>query len=179
VLDNNVVEGPTNRAKLLRAWIELSAWLAVYTKRYATELVDHLKIRNSVKVDSVRELYQTAIGAHTEQLPRGELPESLRQMRELDEDWEMLGLTPSSYTPELLTFAYFAQCRCDPGDTIRYFTSLVNIVQAMQFMNEDTPMDLQNLILDERTRGRFTRDDFFEGCKHPRLWARWPVKGRF
>ena len=30
----------------------------------------------------------------------------------------------------------------------------------MQTMNEDTPIDLQNLILDERTRGRFTRDDF-------------------
>ena len=102
-------------------------------------------------------------------------------MRELDEDWEMLGLTPSSYTPgiaigsrldaslltsviELLTFAYLAQCRCDPGDTIRYFTALVNIVQAMQFMNEDTPMDLQNLILDERTRGRFTRDDFLKAA---------------
>ena len=30
----------------------------------------------------------------------------------------------------------------------------------MQLMNEDTPMDLQNLILDERTRNRFTQDDF-------------------
>jgi ubiquitin carboxyl-terminal hydrolase 25/28 len=41
-----------------------------------------------------------------------------------------------------------------------YFTALVNIVQTMQTMNEDTPIDLQNLILEERTRGRFTRDDF-------------------
>ena len=32
----------------------------------------------------------------------------------------------------------------------------------MQVMNEDTPMDLQNLILEERTRNRFTRDDFFK-----------------
>ena len=112
-------------------------------------------------------------------MTRGDLPESLRQIRELDGDWRALGLTPSSYTPgiiitsrteaflfnsvvELLSFAYLAQCRCDPGDTIRYFTALVNIVQTMQLMNEDTPMDLQNLILDERTRGRFTRDDFLK-----------------
>ena len=45
---------------------------------------------------------------------------------------------------------------------MRYFTALVNIVQTMQMMNEDTPIDLQNLVLDERTRGRFTRDDFFK-----------------
>lgn len=45
---------------------------------------------------------------------------------------------------------------------MRYFTALVNIVQTMQMMNEDTPIDLQNLILDERTRGRFTQDDFLK-----------------
>lgn len=162
VLDSSTPEGPRNRAKLLRAWIELSALLASFTKRYAVELVDQVKTRTAVKIDSVRELYQTAIGAHPEQLPRGGLPETLRQARLLDEDWRTLGLTPSSYTPELLTFAYLAQCRCDPGHTIRYFTALVNIVQTMQMMNEDTPMDLQNLILDERSRGRFTQDDLLK-----------------
>jgi len=34
VLDNNNLEGPVNRAKLLRAWIEISAWLADFTKRH-------------------------------------------------------------------------------------------------------------------------------------------------
>lgn len=43
-----------------------------------------------------------------------------------------------------------------------YFTALVHIVQTMQLMNEDTPMDLQNLVLEERTRNRFTRDDFLK-----------------
>lgn len=130
------------------------------------------RTQNSVsppRSDRVRLLTQDPV-------PRGDLPETLRQTELLDEDWRTLGLTPSSYTPgivvtsfidtsplnpmtELLTFAYLAQCRCDPGDTIRYFTALVNIVQTMQMMNEDTPMDLQNLILDERSRGRFTQDD--------------------
>ena len=63
---------------------------------------------------------------------------------------------------ELLTFAYLAQCRCDPAGTMAYFTALVNIVQAMQVMNEETPMDLQNLILEERSRNRFTQEDFFK-----------------
>lgn len=43
-----------------------------------------------------------------------------------------------------------------------YFTALVHIVKAMQMMGEDTPMDLQNLILEERMRNRITRDDFIE-----------------
>jgi ubiquitin carboxyl-terminal hydrolase 25/28 len=111
--------------------------------------------------------------------PRGDLPETLRQMRELDDDWKTLGLTPSSYTPgiitiprvdtyllksrvELLIFAYLAQCRCDPADTMGYFTALVHIVQTMQAMNEDTPMDLQNLVLEERMRNRFTQDDLLK-----------------
>ena len=100
-------------------------------------------------------------------------------MKELDDDWKTLGLTPSSYTPgiviiictntfslkfriELLTFAYFAQCRCDPAGTMDYFTALVHVVQAMQAMNEDTPMDLQNLVREERMRNRFTQDDFLK-----------------
>jgi ubiquitin carboxyl-terminal hydrolase 25/28 len=91
----------------------------------------------------------------------------------------MLGLTPSSYTPgtvtpihaetsslnpwvELLTFAYLAQCRCDPTSTMDYFTALVRIVQTMQAMDEDTPMVLQNLVLEERARNRFTRDDLLK-----------------
>jgi len=91
VLDNDSLEGPANRAKLLRAWIEISAWLADFAKQYglflclslhqprpfkgfspslpplATELADHHRARTSVNIDSVRELYQTAIGAHLEQ----------------------------------------------------------------------------------------------------------------
>jgi len=66
----------------------------------------------------------------------------------------------TQFRVELLTFAYLAQCRCDPAGTVAYFTALVHIVQTMQAMNEDTPVDLQNLILEERTRNRFTRDDF-------------------
>jgi len=35
-------------------------------------------------------------------VPRGDLPETLRQMRELDDYWKTLGLTPSSYTPGII-----------------------------------------------------------------------------
>jgi ubiquitin carboxyl-terminal hydrolase 25/28 len=100
-------------------------------------------------------------------------------MRILDGDWTTLGLTPTSYTPGILTilrvdtfslkfrvdlliFAYLAQCRCDPAGTMDYFTALVRIVQAMKMMNEDTPMDLENLALKERVRNRFTRDDLLK-----------------
>jgi len=43
-----------------------------------------------------------------------------------------------------------------------YFTALVHIVQTMQVMGEDTPTDLQTLVLEERARDRFTRDDFLK-----------------
>ena len=35
-------------------------------------------------------------------VPRGDLPETLRQMRELEANWKTLGLTPSSYTPGIV-----------------------------------------------------------------------------
>ena len=38
-------------------------------------------------------------------VPRGGLPETLQQMGELDDDWKTLGLTPSSYTPGIITFS--------------------------------------------------------------------------
>lgn len=107
--------------------------------------------------------------------PGGDFPETLRQIRELDSDWRILGLTPSFNTPgiitilrtntfllkfrvELLTFAYLAQCRCNPAGTVDYFAALEHIVQAMQVMNEDTPAELQTFVLEERMR--FMRDDF-------------------
>ena len=40
VLDNSTPEGPTNRAKLLRAWVELSAWQAGFTKRHRSSPFD-------------------------------------------------------------------------------------------------------------------------------------------
>lgn len=45
VLDSNTPEGPANRAKLLRAWIELSAWYADFTKRYGLFLRSFRRFR--------------------------------------------------------------------------------------------------------------------------------------
>ena len=59
-----------------------------------------------------------------------------------------------------MSFAYLAQCRCDPAGTLDYFTALLHIFQTMQDMNESIPMDLKNLILNESARNRFTEDDF-------------------
>lgn len=196
------------RTKCLVGWFHETIWFVPLSPFHAviggyssppslleTELVE-LKTRTSVKIDSVRELYQTAIGAHPEQRqcfeislgeiadPRSSVPWRSSRNLETDEGTIRrlentrndtliihpryhlhlsLSLTHPYEVPiELITFAYLTQCRCDPGETMRYFTALVNIVQTMQMMNEDTPIDIQNLILDERTRGRFTRDDFLK-----------------
>ena len=60
---------------------------------------------------------------------------------------------------ELLLFAYMAQCRCDPANTVEHFTWLYAIIEAMQEFRQDIPSDLQSVVIDERSRHRFTHQD--------------------
>lgn len=59
---------------------------------------------------------------------------------------------------ELLVFAYMAQCRCDPANTVEYFSWFYSIVEAMQDLRQDAG-DLQRVVLEERARYRFTFQD--------------------
>lgn len=84
-----------------------------------------------MKIESAREMYQTAVGSHPDQseylfLPcqcihdigmllsalstvkRGQLPESLAGLNFLDDDWRILGLTQSTYDPGLLQYSCIA-----------------------------------------------------------------------
>lgn len=152
-------EGLSNRSKLLRAWVELSALSVDYIKRFANNLKDYESRPNWVKIENTREMYQTAIGAHIQQIPRGLLPDALLQYSAISKDWEALGMTPTSYSWELLVFAYLAQCRCDPAHTADYFTHLCNIVFAFQTLGVTCPQELQNFVIQERSRSRFTHDE--------------------
>ncbi|OCH87545.1 cysteine proteinase [Obba rivulosa] len=155
-------EGKFNRAKLLRAWVEIAAWLEIYKKLIKDSLGGYIPFEPRAQVDNAREMIQSAIGAHVNQIPRGLLPISLERATGLDEAWHSLGMTPSSYSPKLLCFAYLAQCRCDPANTMVYFTHLFNIVNTMIISNETPPQELQTLIVEERTRYRYTLDDLKE-----------------
>jgi ubiquitin carboxyl-terminal hydrolase 25 len=62
----------------------------------------------------------------------------------------------------LLTFAYFAQARCNPAHTIDYFTSFYNVCQMVATMTDEPSQTLQSFVFDERERGRFTHEDFQE-----------------
>ncbi|KAI0937423.1 hypothetical protein AcV5_005336 [Taiwanofungus camphoratus] len=156
--------GKQIRAKLLRAWIEISAWLTIYQKS-KDSLGGYNPQVLHVNVDGVREMYQTAIGAHVSQIPRGLLPASLVGDESLTEAWQTLGITPGSYSWELLAFTYLAQCRCDPTRTTDYFTCFFNIAKALMDRGDSAPQELQTLILEERTRGRYTHDDLNEAIK--------------
>lgn len=68
-------------------------------------------------------------------------------------------------TTELLIFAYMAQCRCDPLHTPDYFTWFYSIVEAMQELRQDVPADMQSVVIDERSRGRYTHDDLQRAIK--------------
>ncbi|RPD69337.1 cysteine proteinase [Lentinus tigrinus ALCF2SS1-7] len=157
-IDSDTPEGAASRKKLLRAWVELSAWLVIFEKNK-----EALKSYNAMvlhaQVDCVRDLYQMGIGAHVTQISRDGLPDALQGYTALDASWKSLGMTPSMYTWERLAFAYLAQCRCDPANTMVYFSHLVNIVNAMINLRIDVPDELQKLIIEERERCRFTPED--------------------
>ncbi|KAI0352188.1 cysteine proteinase [Trametes cingulata] len=163
-IDPATPEGKASRTKLLRAWIEVGAWLAIFQKSKES-LGDYNPMVIFVKADSARDMYQTGIGAHVSQIPRGLLPPALVGVSELDESWQALGITPSTYSWELLAFAYLAQCRCDPANTMIYFTHLWRIVNTMMQLGQNVPQELQTLIVEERSRFRFTPDDLHEAAK--------------
>ncbi|KAF9489022.1 cysteine proteinase [Pleurotus eryngii] len=158
-------QGEQNRAKLLRAWVEISAWTVVHRRLFANTLKEHKGYALSVTVDSAREMFQTAIGAHPDQIPRGNLHENLQLvMRPLEAAWRQLGMTQSSYSSELLAFAYLAQCRCDPKGTMSYFSHFSNMIKIME-ENRLCPQDLQDLFMLERSRKRFAEDEVTEAAR--------------
>jgi ubiquitin carboxyl-terminal hydrolase 25 len=63
---------------------------------------------------------------------------------------------------DLLTFAYFAQVRCNPAQTVEYFTSYFTVCQMVTSMTDEPSQALQSFIFDERERGRFTNENFQE-----------------
>ncbi|TBU41273.1 cysteine proteinase [Dichomitus squalens] len=164
-IDPSTAEGKASRTKLLRAWVELSAWLAIYEKANKEAMKDYNPIVLHVRADSERDLYQTAIGAHVSQLSRGHLPDVLASYTALEPSWKTLGMTPSTYTWELLAFAYLAQCRCDPANTMTYFAHLLTIVNTMLSLHVNVPGELQGLIVEERERYRFTPEDYANAAR--------------
>ncbi|KAI0299946.1 hypothetical protein BC826DRAFT_906094 [Russula brevipes] len=153
--------GKLSRSKLLRAWVELSAWAADYSKRFAPALKTYTNPQKLwVKLASAREEYQHAIGAHPDQIARGQLPQFLSDHDRINDSLMSLGLTKTTYSPDLLTFAYFAQARCNPAQTVHYFTSFYTVCQMVTTMTDEPSQTLQSFVLDERERGRFTLEDF-------------------
>ncbi|KAG6836077.1 hypothetical protein H0H93_011620 [Arthromyces matolae] len=157
--------GRMNRRRLLRAWVEVNAWLADYRRLNANQFKDSLdKKPFPVRIESAREMYQTAIGAHQDQIPRGLLHRDALQSAQFQvQEWHNLGLTPTSFSADLLAFAYYAQVRCDPGRTIEHFTSLSNIVTVMQNY-ADCPQLLPEILATERSRDRFTAEDVLQAA---------------
>jgi ubiquitin carboxyl-terminal hydrolase 25/28 len=69
-------------------------------------------------------------------------------------------LSSNTNFTDLLTFAYFAQARCNPAQTVHYFTSFYTVCQMVTTMTDEPSQTLQSFVLDERERGRFTLEDF-------------------
>ncbi|KAF9257095.1 cysteine proteinase [Marasmius fiardii PR-910] len=158
-VDTTSTVGKHNRAKLLRAWVEIGAWATHYKKLNESKIREHSPYALWVNLENAREIYQLAIGAHHNQISRGNLNESLLEpMMSIQHCFEMLGISIMSYSSELLAFAYLAQCRCDPAHTMDYFTAFGSIVRILEGM-QSCPSQLQDVLLMEQSRGRFTSED--------------------
>ncbi|KAL4070474.1 hypothetical protein J3A83DRAFT_4525436, partial [Scleroderma citrinum] len=157
--DSHIPQGRDGRKKLLRFWVEASAWLHDYQRRHANTLRQYTAQKLWVKIDSVREMYQMGIGAHPDQIPRLTSSPSFIRYEPVQHALGTLGMTSTTYSPELLAFAYMAQCRCDPAQTPLYFTQFFTIIQAIQEFGDVPAQDLQNLVFEERSRNRYTEED--------------------
>ncbi|KAJ6520185.1 hypothetical protein C8R45DRAFT_808330 [Mycena sanguinolenta] len=163
--DVNQPQGKQNRARLMRAWAEIGSWVANYERIHSGR--SSLQHENKgfklwVSLTNVREQYQLGIGGHPDQIPRnGELGLENRSVLEKRySEWRSLGMTPITYTPELLTFAYLAQCRCDPERTVEYFSSMRQLVLTLEHLGMASESVLLIQLLDaEQERGRFSYED--------------------
>jgi ubiquitin carboxyl-terminal hydrolase 25/28 len=139
--------------------LEFGSYVADYKRVHASQFKEWKDYKIYVQLDSAREMYQTAIGAHPDQIARGGLSDTmLDAVHPLGEAWRGLGLTPTTFSAELLGFAYLAQCRCDPAGTAKYFTYFTSIVKALQEYGSCPPL-LQELCVTEQSRDRFTLED--------------------
>ncbi|KAF8581701.1 cysteine proteinase [Ramaria rubella] len=141
-----------DRQRLLRAWVELSAWLHDYRKRFPSTTKTGSPW---VTLENAREKYQQDIGAHPNQMVRHSLPGFPHEFSYPLDAIERLGFTPTAYSPGLLEFAYRAQCRCDPAATPSHFTDLNTLVTILRAATLPSPLQLDILIAGESHRGRW------------------------
>ncbi|THV05282.1 hypothetical protein K435DRAFT_790383 [Dendrothele bispora CBS 962.96] len=107
---------------------------------------EHKPLKLWVRTDSARESYRTAI------VPRGELAGTvLEPMQPVESNFEKLGLTPLTYSQELLAFGYYANYRCNPKQIIEYFIAFSTIVRLMDNLSS-CPQPLQEILASEESR---------------------------
>ncbi|KAK7040147.1 ubiquitin-specific protease ubp2 [Paramarasmius palmivorus] len=95
--ENSTVLGRNNRAKLLRAWPK--CLLIRSEKDDLKKLRENSPIKLWVTMDPAREMYQTAIGAHPDQIPRNSFSDTVGDLLKPAQPYFLgLGLTVTSYS---------------------------------------------------------------------------------
>ncbi|KZS93255.1 cysteine proteinase [Sistotremastrum niveocremeum HHB9708] len=146
-----------NKAKLLRAWLEIGAYLSDYRQRHVNELRGHTPYSTAVQISDADPKIRKAIGAHQDQIPQGASGlESV--VTAMSAQFKELGMAYSTFSPELLEFAYRSQCRCDPAKTPVYFGHLTHITTFIANIQPTQGTALENLVALETSRGRWGPD---------------------
>lgn len=157
-----IVKTNRQRRQLLRAWLELAAWLYDFKKRFPPSRP--LSNGTWVLLENMREKYQMEIGAHHSQIERNPLPGYGIELEYPLDAVELLGFTPRAYSPELLEFAYRAQCRCDFPRTGEYFNALSQLIYSLRIASNPPSIELEALYTGEQDRGRWTPNDLMEAA---------------
>ncbi|GJJ13561.1 hypothetical protein Clacol_007816 [Clathrus columnatus] len=155
------VRNKKHRSRLLRAWLELAAWLTDYKKRFPSSKPSN---KSWVSLENMREKYQMDIGAHYSQIDRAHLPGYDLEFEYPLDVVDFLGFTPRAYSPELLEFAYRAQCRCDPSRTNEYFNALTQLMTLLRIAVTPPSIELETLYTTELDRGRWVPSELVQAA---------------
>ncbi|KZV90932.1 cysteine proteinase [Exidia glandulosa HHB12029] len=138
---------PGNYARLLRAWIELSAWLADFRRRTPkSKITIAASSKVFVKTENATQILQESLGAYPDQIAREHAPDGV--------ETEMitgLGLTRNTWNAEHIKHAYKCQTYCDPAHIPQHFTRLTHLASAA--------VGLEELMATERSLGRWTQEE--------------------
>ncbi|KAH7105002.1 cysteine proteinase [Auriculariales sp. MPI-PUGE-AT-0066] len=155
---------PKARARLLRAWVEIQAWTADFRRRTHPNkfaVFNPLSAAQSrkpepwmlfVEVEVDTPFTQRVMGCGPEEMKREPAP--THAPRDL---LKSLGLTTSTWDPDLIKHAYKMQIHCDPSHTPHHFTRLYRL-------NLASTNALEELIVTERSLSRWTVDELHDAA---------------
>lgn len=152
-LDASTIQGRTNRATVLRAYLEVSIMALDYSKT-----LTNFSVNTVLTLKSPRSTLKSFFGGQPYQLASSirKWPNDL--VSKQSDAYQILGCTPMD-PGNIICFAYESQCKFD-GDRLalmKYFSCLTTVLDQRQSSDE-----ISNLVGTERSNDRYTFADVYK-----------------